>query len=372
MPGLVRIAGPVDPHTHLRDLDWSHKATFASETAAALAGGYWAVLDMPNTAPSTVDVASLERKLAAMAAGARCDWGAYFGASQRDNSALLAAVADRACGLKMFCNATTGDLLIEDQALRERHFRAWPGPLPLAVHAEGRTVAEILDIVTRTRTRTHFLHISTAAEIGLLRRARADGLPVTVGVCPHHLFLTEDDLARLGAHGLMKPTLKSARDRDALWEAIGDGLVDVVESDHAPHTLAEKASAKPPYGVPGLETTLPLMLNAVAERRLSLERLEALVAANPRRIWGLDCPPETYAVVDPDAVQVIEGARQLGACKWTPFEGLRVRGRVVATVIRGREVYDGERVSAAPGEGRNLFDRTGAAQTARRAAAGGG
>jgi carbamoyl-phosphate synthase/aspartate carbamoyltransferase/dihydroorotase len=350
----VRIPAMVDPHTHLRDLDWSHKATFASETAAAVAGGYWAVFDMPNTPPTTITRAALDRKLARMGDTAICDWGIYFGASQADNTAEYTNVAGT-CGLKIFNNSTTGDLLIADQVQRAAHYAAWDARRIIAVHAEDETVLDILTLVRQFRRRTHFLHISTAQETAWLRAAKEEGLPITIGVCPHHLWLTQDDLPTLGAFGIMKPGLKTARDRDALWEALGDGVVDVVESDHAPHTLAEKASERPPYGVPGLETTLPLLLTAVHDGRLTLERVIDLVANNPRRIWSLDAPPDTYALVDLDAVYTIDRARLHSACGWSPFEGLRVRGRVRETWIRSAQVYDGERVLAQPGFGRNLF-----------------
>lgn len=352
---LVRIPGMVDPHTHLRDLDWSHKATFTSETAAAVAGGYWAVFDMPNTPPTTISRAALDTKLAAISRAAVCDWGVYAGASQADNTAEYASMAADVCGLKIFNNSTTGDLLLDDQAMRDRHYAAWPGDKVIAVHAEEDTVLDILALVRHHRKRTHFLHICTAREIRYLQAAKEEGLPVTVGVCPHHLYLTEDDERTLGAFGIMKPGLKTAADRDALWKAIAAGVIDVVESDHAPHTLAEKQSAKPPYGVPGLETTLPLLLLAVSEGRLTLERVIELVAANPRRIWGLACPPDTYTLVDTEADYIIERENLLTQCGWSPFEGMRVRGKVRETWLRGCKVYDGERVLVEAGFGRNLF-----------------
>lgn len=352
---LAKIPAMLDPHVHLRGLDWSHKATFASETAAALAGGYWAVLDMPNTPPPTIDPDALARKLAALSAEAVCDWGVYFGASQANNTAHYAAVVERVCGLKMYNNATTGTLLIADQGMRERHFSAWPRSRVIAVHAEGETVAEILELVRRWRTPTHFCHISTAGEIALLAAAKADGLPVSVGVTPHHLFLTEDDLSALGALGRMKPELKTRADRDALWDAIERGIVDVVESDHAPHTLAEKSGPHPAFGVPGLETTLPLLLTAVHEGRLTLERVIELVAERPRAIFGVTAPAETYALVDQDDRYEIRRENLRTLCGWSPFEGWTVRGRVREVWIRGQRVFDGERVLAAPGSGRNLF-----------------
>lgn len=355
---LVSIPGMVDPHTHLRDLDWAHKATFASETAAAVAGGYWAIFDMPNTPPATINRAALDTKLAAIGHAAVCDWGVYAGASQTDNTANYAGMARDVCGLKIFNNSTTGELLIDDQKTREQHYSAWPASKIIAVHAEEDTVLDILALVRKYRKRTHFLHISTAREIRYLQAAKEEGLPVTIGVCPHHLYLTENDLPTLGAFGIMKPGLKTPADRDALWQAITSGLVDVVESDHAPHTIEEKQSTKPPYGVPGLETTLPLLLLAVSEGRLTLERVIELVATNPRRIWGLSCPPDTYTLVEPDTEYVIDRSHLLTKCGWSPFEGMKVKGKVRETWIRGCQVYDGERVLINPGFGKNIFGRS--------------
>ena len=351
----IKIPGMVDPHVYLRGMDWAHKGTFASETAAALAGGYWAVLDMPNTLPSTIDPPALERKLGEFGGQAVCDWGVYFGASAEGNQRYYAEVSGQVCGLKIYNNQTTGTLLIDDQSVREQHYAAWPAGKVIAVHAEGATVRDILALVRQYRKPTHFCHISTAEEIGYLTVAKQEGLPVTIGVCPHHLYLTEDDLPTLGPLGLMKPELKTRADQQALWNALQSGVVDVVESDHAPHTLDEKYSSKAVYGVPGLETTLPLLLLAVREGRLTLERVIDLVATNPRRIWGLTCPDETYALVEAGEAYTIERGRLHTQCGWSPFEGMRVYGRVRAVHIRGVLAYDGEQVIVEQGFGRSLY-----------------
>ncbi|MBZ0305653.1 MAG: amidohydrolase family protein, partial [Anaerolineae bacterium] len=279
----MKLHGMVDPHVHLRDLAWAHKATFASETAAALAGGYWAVFDMPNTPPTATTRAALTLKQEALSNSAVCDWGVYFGAAQQDNWHEYGLVSG-ICGLKMYNNATTGSLLIQNQAQREQHYQHWPADRVIAVHAEGQTVLEILALVRKYRKWTHFCHISTAEEITYLKAAKEEGLPVSIGVTPHHLYLTDADTARLGTLALMKPELKSKNDQNSLWEAVRSGLIDVIESDHAPHTLDEKLSAAPAYGVPGLETTLPLMVTAVREGRLSAERLLELLTVNVHRI----------------------------------------------------------------------------------------
>lgn len=354
MSELLKIPGMMDPHVHLRGMDWSHKGTFSTETAAALAGGYTAVLDMPNTSPPTITPQNLDYKLGVFASQAHCDWGVYYGASSAGNWEDYPAVIDSVCGLKMYNNETTGHLLIEDQAVRAAHYQAWPAHKVIAVHAEGETVAQILDLVRQYGRKTHFCHISTAEEITMLRAAKEEGLPVTVGVCPHHLYLSQDDLPTLGPLGLMKPELKTRADVAALWEALAGGVVDVIESDHAPHTLAEKHSGKPVYGVPGLETNLPLSALAVKEGRLTVAQLVDLLAVNPRRIFGVAADPETYTLVDLDAAYTLESSKMLSHCGWTPFDGMRVYGVVRQVVIRGQIVYDGEKVLVEAGFGERL------------------
>lgn len=355
MSKLVKIPAMLDPHCHLRDLSWSHKATFYSETSAAVAGGYWAVFDMPNTPPETISREALDAKIAAMKANAICDWGIFAGASQADNTAEYAAKLDDTCGLKIFNNSTTGNLLIDNQPMRDKHYAAWSEKRLIAVHAEEETVLDILEMVRKHRKRTHFLHISTAKEIEYLKAAKEEGLPVTIGVCPHHLFMTEADVETLGGYAMMKPPLKTQADVDILWQVINDGLVDVIESDHAPHTRAGKEAEKPAYGVTGLETTLPLMLTAVDEGRITLERVIELVAENPRKIWGLSCPNETYVLVDLEAEYTIDNDKLLTKCGWSPFNGMAVKGKVLETWIRGTKVYDGEKVLVKAGFGENLF-----------------
>lgn len=354
---MLKIIGMIDPHTHLRDLDWSHKATFTSETRAAIAGGYTAVFDMPNTPPNTTSKANLALKLERLNAAALCDFGVYFGASQDDNTADYADLHGVA-GLKIFNNDTTGNLLIDNNDDRDKHYTAWNVSRTIAVHAEGETVADILERVRRYGRKTHFLHISTAYEIELLTAAKNEGLPVTVGVCPHHLYLTQDDLPTLGPRGMMKPELKTTKDRDALWQALQNGVVDVIESDHAPHTLDEKhnAEGRPVYGVPGLETNLALTLLAVKEGRLQLEQVAQLLAENPRKIFGLPTDPTSYTIIDPDAAWTVTNGQFHTAPNWSPFDGMRVYGAVREVWIRGTQVYDGEQFLVDAGFGQNLFD----------------
>lgn len=350
---LLTIPGAVDAHVHLRDLDWSHKATAASETAAALAGGYWAVLDMPNTPPATTTTDRLASKSRHFSARARCDFGLYMGADAAADGTEYAAAADHAVGLKMYCDQTTGGLLLSDQPTRRRHLHAWAATSdkPVAVHAEGATLEALLDLVRERPARVHFCHVSSASEIRALREAKRDGLPISIGVTPHHLYLTQDDARHLGPFGLVKPPLRTAADIAALWDAVADGTVDIIESDHAPHTRAEKESDTPPYGLPGLETTLPLMATAVRDGRISQQRLVELLATNAHGLFGLEPSSDTWTIVEMDASYVLADADLRCSSGWTPFAGMRVWGRVREVRIRGQVAFDGEDVRSRPGAG---------------------
>lgn len=357
---LVRIVGALDPHVHLRGMEWAHKGDFETETAAALAGGYTAVLDMPNTPPTTTDRPGLEKKLFELGRSARCDYGAWMGAhpSAVVTPQQMRGLAPRVCGIKLYCGHTTGGLTISASQM-DRQVASWPGPGVVAAHAEGDMVPRFLESLARHRKRGHLCHIDTARAVSEVADHKRRGTLVTAGVCPHHLFLTERDHAELGPRGVMKPPLGSPADRDALWAGIADGVIDVVESDHAPHTWDEKLSSPIPFGVPGLETTIPLLITAVREGRLTLDRAVELVSVAPRRIFGLNVDPaETYTLVDTEARRVIRSEDLYTFCGWTPFSGMEVWGLVRRVVIRGRLVFEDGEVLAPPGFGSNLYAGT--------------
>jgi carbamoyl-phosphate synthase/aspartate carbamoyltransferase/dihydroorotase len=227
------------------------------------------------------------------------------------------------------------------------HVRRWPGVV--AVHAEGWQLAAMIGLAQFLGVRVHCCHVSRKSEIELIRAAKERGAPVTCEVTPHHLFLTENDAQRLGPLGFMKPTLGSPADRRALWDNLD--VFDCIASDHAPHTLQEKQADPPAPGVPGLETTLPLMLNAVYEGRLSLDRLVELLYYGPRRVYGLPEQPETYIQVDLNERHTLSDRGLQTKCGWTPFCGMSVRGRLQSVTLRGQSVFERTPTpqSAAPG-----------------------
>ncbi len=354
---LRRIVGTLDPHVHLRGMEWSHKGDFATETAAALAGGYTAVLDMPNTPPPTTDGPGLERKLSDLAKSARCDYGVWLGAHPRGELPApdLARIARGVCGMKMYCGHTTGGLTITASQM-DRQVASWPGPGVLAAHAEEEMVETFLRSLRRHGKRGHLCHIDTARAVAEVAQHKRWGTEITAGVTPHHLFLTERDLSALGPRGVMKPPLGTSADRDALWAGIRDGVIDVVESDHAPHTGEEKLGCPTPFGVPGLETTIPLLFTAVGEGRLSADRAAELVSSAPRRIFGLDPdPPRTYTLVDTGTRRRIGSDDLYTLCGWTPFAGMEVWAVIRRVVIGGKVVFEDGEVLAPPGFGSNLY-----------------
>jgi dihydroorotase len=309
-----------------------------SGTAAALAGGFTSILAMPNTHPPLVTLADFRAAQQLADTQGLCDVRHFAGASAA-HLAALPALAQEAVGLKIYMDQTYGPLRVDSLVALMGCFRRWPREKPIAVHAEGLSIAVVIGLAAAFGRSVHLCHVSRQEEIQLIAQAKQQGLAVTCEVTPHHLFLTEADLPRLGPLGDMRPRLASSADVAALWAAL-DTVIDCIATDHAPHTLEEKRSASPPPGVPGLETSLPLMLTAVAEGRLSLDRLVALMATEPRRIFNLPPQPDTWVDVEIGAAYPVADDGLHTKCGWSPFSGMQVRGRVRAVRLRGATVFE--------------------------------
>jgi carbamoyl-phosphate synthase/aspartate carbamoyltransferase/dihydroorotase len=346
---LLTLPGLVDPHVHFRDPGQTHKEDFFTGTSAALAGGYVAVLDMPNNLEPITTLARLEAKITSAQKQTVCDIGFNFG-TLGDNFNEFEKVIDKVTGLKIYMNVTTGNFKIDADSLIEI-YRAWPGSKPILLHAED----DVSDIVFKTLAavpkQTHICHVSSEAELTFVMKAKEKGLPISCGVTPHHLFLTNKDAERLGPYGHMKPYLKTQKDIDFIWNHLD--AVDIIESDHAPHTKAEKDSAEPPFGVPGIETTLPLLLTAQQEGRLSEKRLIELLSSKPAELFNIGLDSDTKVEVELGEIE-IKNENLLTKAGWSPFAGRRVAGRVKATFIRGTKVLEDGKVLAAPGSGKIL------------------
>jgi dihydroorotase-like cyclic amidohydrolase len=271
---------------------------------------------------------------------AHCDVDLFAGGSE-DNVATVGQLAGQTVGLKLYLDQTHGPLLVSRLETVIAHLRRWPGVV--AVHAVGWRLATVIGLAHLYGRHLHCCHVSRKIEIDLIRQAKERGAPVTCEVTPHHLYLTDADARRLGPLGDMRPTLGDETDRDALWANLD--VVDCIASDHAPHTLEEKQSETPPPGVPGLETTLPLMLTAVHESQLSLDRLVELLYDGPRRIYGLPEQPQTTIEIDTAKRHIIGEERHYTKCNWTPFAGMPVTGRLQTVILRGKTVYADGRVT---------------------------
>jgi len=346
------LPGLTDPHVHLREPGATHKEDWDSGTAAALAGGMTTVLAMPNTQPPITEAESFDRAMYAARQKARCDYAQFLGAGP-DNAESLPSLAPRSAGLKMYLDQTYGPLRLDDMTLWMAHFAHWPRDLPIVAHAEGRTLAAVILLAVLYDRPLHLAHVSRREEILLIRAAKAKGWKITCEVTPHHLFLTQDDIPKLGpGRSEVRPRLASTDDREALWQNLE--VIDCFATDHAPHTLQEKDGPNPPPGFPGLETALPLLLTAVHEHRLTIDDLVARMVTNPRRIFGLPEQPDTWIEVDPDVHWEIHADHTFTRCGWTPFEGWSVYGRLQKVVLRGQEVFRDGEVLAETGYGKNI------------------
>lgn len=350
--GVVRLPGLVDVHVHLREPGATHKEDWDSGTAAALAGGFTLVLAMPNTQPPITDEETLQEALRLASRKARCDFAQYVGAGP-DNAESLIGLAKRTCGLKMYLDQTYGPLRLDDMRIWMAHFEHWPKESPIVAHAEGRTLAAIILMAEMYDRSLHLAHVSKAEEILLIRKAKERGIKVTCEVCPHHLFLSQEDAPYIGeGRSEVRPRLNSPEDQRCLWENLE--VIDCFATDHAPHTLSEKDGPNPPPGFPGLETILPLLLTAVHRGKLTLDDIVRRLYTNPKKIFQLPNQTDTWIEVDVDQEWVIQGRELYTRCAWTPFEGRRVKGRVQRVVLRGQPAYEAGRVLAWPGFGQSI------------------
>jgi dihydroorotase len=386
-PGLHVLPGVIDTQVHFREPGLVHKEDLATGTRAALLGGVTSVFEMPNTIPPTTTREALAEKLRRASGRAACDYAFYVGATGQNADELAALESTPGCaGVKVFMGSSTGSLLVPDDAGVRAVLRATRRRV--AVHAEDedrlrerkavfvepgrpeshpvwrdpetalRATRRLLALAAECDRLVHVLHVTTAEEMDLLAAHR---VKASVEVTPQHLTLVAPDCyERLGTLAQMNPPIREARHRQALWQAVETGVVDVIGSDHAPHTRDEKARPYPesPSGMAGVQTLLPLMLDHVHAGRLSLARLVDLTSAGPARVFGLLGKGRIALGADADLVLVdlarretIKNARIASRCGWTPFDGQEVTGWPVATVLRGRVVMrEGEVIGEPTGQ----------------------
>ncbi|XP_075969531.1 carbamoyl-phosphate synthetase 2, aspartate transcarbamylase, and dihydroorotase rudimentary isoform X1 [Anticarsia gemmatalis] len=351
---IIKLPGFIDVHVHVREPGATYKEDFSSCTAAALAGGVTMIFAMPNTNPPVVDRSSFEYASALARVSARCDYALFMGAGT-ENCETAAEMAPQAAALKMYLNPTFTTLRLDDMTVWQKHLQNWPKKLPVCAHAEKEKTGAVILMASLLDRPIHICHVARKEEILIIRAAKERGLKVTCEVCPQHLFLSTADIPHLGeGRAEVRPVLCSPEDQAELWKNID--IIDVFATDHAPHTVEEKNSENPPPGYPGLETILPLLLNAVHEGRLTMEDIINKFHRNPRKIFNLPEQPNTYVEVDMDYEWTIPQAMEFSKSKWTPFAGMQVCGAVHRVTLRGEIAYVEGQVLVPPGFGQNVRD----------------
>ena len=338
---LKKFPGFIDVHVHLREPGATQKEDFTTGTRAAITGGFTFVIDMPNNPIPTFSLEALEEKIKLADKKAVCDVGFHFGTNGKNLNAFKSAfLHPRVFGLKVYCNHTTGDFLIDDPKVLEQIFAAWESPKPIMVHAEGEKVEECINLSKKYGRRLHICHISQKEEVEMVRKAKKAKLKVTAGATPHHLFLAASGIKTLGNFALVKPPLYPKRNQDALWKGLIDGTIDLVESDHAPHTKQEKLAEKPAFGLPNLETTLGLLFKAMHEKKITEKDVIRLLYDNPKRIFNIPEQKDTYIELDPaKPYRVGENGYQT-KCGWSPFDKWQLYGKVENVILHGKRVMN--------------------------------
>ena len=383
--GLHILPGVIDTQVHFREPGATHKEDLESGSRGAVLGGVIGVFEMPNTKPPTLHVSDIADKVSRATRRMHCDFAFYAGGAAETADAIPELERQPGCaGIKVFMGSSTGSLLVSDDAgiaailaktRRRAAFHAEDEARleerrPLRIKGDAashpvwrdeltalKATQRLIAIAREKRAIVHVLHVTTAEEIELLAQHKEIA---SVEITPHHLSMTSDDYARLGTLLQMNPPVRDSRHRDGLWRGVDQGIVDILGSDHAPHTLEEKAKPYPdsPSGMTGVQTLVPLMLDHVNAGRLSLLRLVDLTSAGPARLFGIAGKGRIAVGYDAD-LTVVDLKRKMtisndwiaSRCGWTPYDGREVTGWPVGTFVRGAKVmWEGELTTPATGE----------------------
>jgi dihydroorotase len=375
--GLLLLPGVIDPQVHFRDPGKEYKEDLASGSRAAARGGVTSFLEMPNTDPPTTTQAALNDKLARAARKCVVNYGFFIGATPNNLDAINSA--QPACGIKIFMGSSTGSLLVnrdedlerifangtrliavhaEDEARIQARVAQFAGRDDPAVHSEIRdnecarlATAKALALSKKYRRRLHILHLSTHEEVDLLRRDKPEW--VTAEVIPNHLHLNKSDYATLGTLVQMNPPIRDPRDNAALWQGLHDNVIDFIATDHAPHTLEEKRQGYPqsPSGMPGVETSLPLLLTEMAAGRCTLAEVQKWMCWKAMEAYGIQNKGRVLEGWDADLVLVDMTTRRTvrhedmaTKVRWSPFHGRELTGWPVYTIVNGAIVFERGRI----------------------------
>ncbi len=396
--GLWLLPGMIDDQVHFREPGMPYKADTLHESRACVAGGITSFMDMPNTRPPTLDRDALEAKYAHAAIGSVVNYAYYMGASNDNLEAIRAIDPLTTPGVKVFMGASTGNMLVDNPETLDGIFRECP--TPIITHCEDTPMIEALHALAREKygedipprehplirsreacikstrlaialarkhgTRLHVLHITTADELALFQPGPVKGKQITAETCVHFLHFDDRDYERLGFLIKCNPAIKTAADREAIIQALADGHIDVLATDHAPHLLDEKAQKydKAPSGLPLVQFALQAALQRVFEGKLTLERVVEAVTHAPATLFDVKQRGflrEGYAadlvLVDPNKPHTVTRGEVLSKCGWSPFEGETFHSSIASTFVNGQRVWDGSRIDDSVRGQRLAFDR---------------
>ncbi|MEJ2529867.1 MAG: dihydroorotase [Gammaproteobacteria bacterium] len=378
--GRLLMPGMIDDQVHFREPGASNKGDIYSESRAAVAGGITSYMDMPNTNPNTVTLEALESKYAIAAKNSAANYAFYLGATNDNIDVIRSLDPKQACGIKVFMGASTGNMLVDREESLEKIFRDAPvlvathcedsptikrnedemrakygDDIPISMHPLIRSEEACylssslaVELAKRHGTRLHVLHLTTAREMGLFEDKPLDEKRITAEVCVHHLFFSDKDYALKGAFIKCNPAIKKSSDRDALRQALKEGRIDIVATDHAPHLLEEKLGNyfQAPSGLPLVQHALPMLLELCRDEYLSLEMLVEKTSHAPARLFAIEDRGylrEGYwadlVLVDYDHAFRVERDDVLYKCGWSPLEGMRLRSSIAATFVNGQLAY---------------------------------
>jgi len=375
------LPGGIDSHVHFREPGMEFKGNWKSESRAAAAGGITTVIDMPNNIPSTTTAKNLDKKRKIAGKNSLVNFGFHFGAEKGKLNEINKA--KNFAGIKVFMGSSTGNMLLEEEKELEKVFKIAKKKNKIAVlHAEDEkiikqntenakqknwnnikyhnkirsTKAEVeaikkaLKIRKKVGNKIHFLHVSTKKGLQEIINAKKKGKgKISCEVCPHHLFLNEKDLKKLKNFGKMNPPLRTKKDNDFLWKNLLNGKIDFVSTDHAPHLKKEKQKKffDAPSGVTGTETVYPLLLDQAGKKKMKMQRLTEVLCEKPAEIYGIKNKGKIQKGFDADLVLVdlnkkwiIKNSLIHSKCNWTPFNGIKLQGKIASTIIDGKIVFN--------------------------------
>ena len=358
LEGKILMPGIIDIHTHMREPGITAKEDFETGSRACARGGITTFYDMPNTVPTTTTLEALRRKKELACKKSIVNFGFHFGGSRNNNIGEIKKILSKGEGntVKIFMNVTTGEMLIEDDDMLKEIFK---NSGLVLVHAENEMIDKALDLNRKYGKGIYICHIPSEEELRKVIDAKRDKLfnskmhPVYAEVTPHHLFLNEeirDSSERNKMLLRMKPELRSKKDNEFLWKALNDGYIDTIGTDHAPHLIHEKLE-KVTFGMPGIETSLALMIDASSKGKTSLENIQKLMCENPAKIMKIGKRGKLEEGYFADIIAVdLEKEWIVGSddtiesrCGWSPYENWKLKGKNILTIVNGEIIFeDGE------------------------------